>query len=114
MKKKLALVAILLVIVMLVLALPMQETASAFAASKCRHRKTYTETYKTRYIENDDETHIRKWYRIEVCKSCDEVVDKWTEEKERSHDFDCGICEDCGYEKELTVEELIREESIIV
>ena len=100
--------ALALVVITLVMAFPI----TASAASRCKHRKTKTSTYDTVYEVSSATEHIRIRYRKEVCKSCDKVLDRWTEEKERDHDFDNGVCEDCGYQRTIT--DLLKQENVIV
>ena len=69
------------------------------SAAKCKHRRTDSEVYKTKYIESTETHHIRKRYYKEVCRSCDKTLDRWTEEKEMTHRFDEDTCTKCGYEK---------------
>ena len=104
-------IAFFLVIVTILMALPITASATS-SSSRCRHNRTRKTTYETIYEVASSAEHIKIKHRKEVCRSCDEILDTWTEENENSHDFDDGICEDCGYQR--TLKDIINNENIIV
>jgi len=104
-------IAFFLVIVTILMALPITASATS-SSSRCRHNRTRKTTYETIYEVASSAEHIKIKHRKEVCRSCDEILDTWIEENENSHDFDDGICEDCGYQR--TLEDIINNENIIV
>lgn len=103
--------ALFLVIVTILMALPITASATS-SSSRCRHSRTRNATYEIAYEAISSAEHLKTRYRKEVCRSCDNILDTWTEEKEQSHTFENGICEDCGYQR--TVEDIIVDENIIV
>jgi len=71
------------------------------ALKACAHEKVYSVTEWSKVVyDNKDYCHIAE-KKHDVCYYCGEVVETYTPEEFNLHNFEGGICQECGYTKKL-------------
>ena len=78
-------------------------------SASCTHTKTKDVLISTYSKSNNEKTHTTYWNYNVVCKSCNEIMDSYTDYETEKHTFNSkGVCTVCNYKKGTTEENVCK------